>query len=97
MDWNTLSIIGAVAASSLATGVYMSDRFSKMKDEFTIAINTLDAKFTNALSEHKDTDSEKFHDHSLRLFRLELSEFNVIKTGKNPDKMDFLGIDKPSP
>jgi len=86
VDWNTLGIMGTVAASSLGLGWFMSDKLSSMERHFT-----------KQLTDHKEEDDEKFHDHSLRLYKLELSSFGWTHTGKNPDKMDFLGVDKPSP
>lgn len=77
MDWNTLTIVGSVAASSFGVGYILSDKLSKISKEFT-----------SALTDHKEQDSEKFFDHSLRLQRLELSEFNEAHSGKNPDIMD---------
>lgn len=78
MDWNTLTIVGSVAASSFGVGYIISDKLSKISKEFT-----------SALTDHKEEDSEKFHDHSLRLQRVELEIYNETHSGKNPDIMDL--------
>ncbi len=78
MDWNTLTIVGSVAASSFGVGYIISDKLSKISKEFT-----------TALTDHKELDTERFNDHSLRLSILELRTENVTHSGKNPDKMDL--------
>lgn len=78
VDWNTLTIVGSVAASSFGVGYIISDKLSKISKDFT-----------QALTEHKDQDNEKFHDHSLRLQRVELNVFGETHSGKNPDRMDL--------
>lgn len=81
MDWNTLTIVGSVAASSFGVGYIISDKLSKISKELT-----------SALTDHKEQDSEKFHDHSTRLSLLELQEFGFTHSGKHPDKMDIKTI-----
>lgn len=78
MDWNTLTIVGSVAASSFGVGYIISDKLSKISENFT-----------KALTDHKEQDSEKFGDHATRIAILELQEFGFTHSGKNPDRMDL--------
>jgi len=74
MDLNTAMIMGTVASSAFGLGIYIKSVGSELKD---------------LLNTHVLEDSEKFHDHSLRLQRIELHAFNETHSGKNPDKMDL--------
>lgn len=77
LDWNTLTIVGSVAASSFGVGYVLSDKLSKISKEFNVA-----------LTDHKEQDSEKFSDHAIRLSLLELKVDCETHSGKHPDKMD---------
>ncbi len=77
MDWNTLTIVGSVAASSFGVGYVISDKLSKISE-----------RFTKALTDHKEQNTEKFNDHALRISMLELKKFGYTHSGKNPDIMD---------
>lgn len=77
MDLNTLMTISTVAGSAFGVGFYLKDQINKAAKEFT-----------EALTLHKEQDSEKFHDHALRISALEITSNGFTHSGKNPDKMD---------
>lgn len=87
-DWNTLTIVVGAASASAIAGFAVSRQISSLGKEHTANLAALGEKFMAALAAHKDEDSEKFHDHALRLGKIDLRLEGYTHSGKNPDRMD---------
>jgi len=67
-DWNTLTIMGTIAATASGGGIWLTSQFRRI--EKTIY---------REMDKHRREDDARFHDQGVRLQRVELKAFGFTK------------------